>query len=306
MSTLLCHMADLSHLTKLRCSRGSDDSLKVCGDRDFVRSVLENIATYSREDLTAAILGCYDGDLFGSTMWTRKYSAWGNAPERITVHGHFAERYPHLAQLNLDMGFLSYLPEFLKCAKKEGMEDDSPIVVRKKFKEHLGTTTLWRGIKLTKDELNTAENEGIYSSFFRMDDSHPLLEQFEANVLSVYPWKLLDNQFYGGNYFSPLISVSADKDVAEKVGGSYSSSCRKTGEAKDLYLFELKIPLIDVVAYTDHCLKVPDKLKSMVEYESETLTSNNKSTNHPLWKTNIEQFILYKVDVNEVVRIIKS
>ncbi|MBU0666937.1 MAG: hypothetical protein ABIC91_08515 [Nanoarchaeota archaeon] len=298
-------MIDLSHIKELRRYRGNEKAVRINGDRNQVANVLDNFDSFSRDELTNAIMACYDGELFGHTMWTRKYSAWGGRPEQITVHGRFAEQYPQLSQLNLDTGFLSYLPEFIEYAKKENPRDKDPFIVREKFKEHLGATTLWRGIRLTKNELNSIEKEGIYSSFFRINGLHSLIEQFEANILSVYPWQLLDNQFYGSDSFSPFISVSANKDVAKKVGESHCSVCRKTGESKELYLFELKIPLIDVVAYTDHCLKVPDLLKLMVEHETETLTSNNKTIYHPLWKTNIEQFILYKINADEIVQVNK-
>jgi len=298
-------MSNLPHLKKLSLFRGNEKALKIIGDRRKVSLILDNFSNYSRNDLTEAILSCYDGETYGSNMWTRRHEAWGNRSEIITPYGIFSEKNPNLSQLNLDMGFLSYLPQFLEYAEKTDLEEDH-YSVRENFKKRLGTTTLWRGIRLTKKELNHIENYGINSSFFRIKyNQFYRLEQFEANILTTYPWALLENQFYGGHQLSPLISITADKSLAEKVGKSHSKICMHTGEPKRLYLFEIKINFIDVIPYTDHCLKAPDKLQHMIEREKEKLKANNQQVNHYLWKTNLEQFVLYKIDANEIVNIIK-
>ena len=292
-------MPPLSHLREQRRFRGNNDALGVLGDRVRVAQVIDTFAHHSRDDLTAAILDCYDGELYGNSMWARKIMAWGNTPERITPHGIFAEKFPSLAQLNLDLGFLSYLPEFLIYAEKTNLKEENPFVVRNTFKEYLGTIKLWRGIRLTEKELEYTRSHGILSSFFRNDNSVCNLEQFESDVLTTFPWKLLENQFYGGHMLSPLLSVSADNEVARGVGNGYAKTA-VDGTPKKMYLFELEVPLIDVVPYTEHCLNAPDLLRHVMERERSDLTGKRL---HPLWQTNIEQFILYKIDPREIVNV---
>jgi len=217
------------------------------------------------------------------------------------VQGHFFEQYPHLQSLNLDWGFISYLPEFLTYAQHRNIGND-PLLVRQQFKEYLGSARVWRGIRLTSAELETVKTVGIQSAFLRNIPHDAALEWLEADVLSAYPWAVLGRQCYGGHPRSPLISVSADRDLAMRVGGS-APSTSVSGEKKNLHVFELEMPLMDILPYTDHGLPLPDFLHYWVEEEQAKMRCKNQSTVHPLWKTNVEQFVMYKINPEEIISI---
>jgi hypothetical protein len=290
-------------LNKMRRYRGTDDAVQLIGSRDPVHELLKNSNAHTRNKLIDLVMSNYCGDAYGDANWTKVYSAWGDRPEIVTVHGDFANQHPSLSQLNLDPGFITHLPEFMGSSDNNISIDYS--IAREEFKDALGTKTVWRGMVLSKDEAEKMTYEGIKSSFFRKTFEMPsVIDNFEANILSVYFDTLADVHFHGENVHSPLISVSDHKDVAIAVGrhfGKRSSSKEK----KDFYLFEIEVPEIDLIYFVDHAAKMPGKLKSIADSGRGIHTTVNESEQFHSWSREVESFLMYKINPEEIINITK-
>ncbi len=296
-------MVDTSYLSKMRTSRGRDEAVGVIGDRKNLVNMLGNSGYHKREDFNKGIMSSYSGDSYGDSNWTKIYGAWGNRPEIVTIHGVFAEQNPGMEQLNLDHGLITRLPEFVEFMKENNSSDYS--VARDSFNNHLGSQNMWRGMVLTKEEAERMRYEGIESDFLRKNRDNPLiLENFESNVLSVYFDTLVEKHFHGENYQSPLISVSSHKDVATAVGRHFGGRALLDKE-KDLYLFNMNIPKIDLIHYTDHAARLPFKLQDLVKNDLHIhISVDGVETSHP-WDKNTESYVMYKINPEEIVEVLK-
>jgi len=177
-----------------------------------------------------------------------------------------------------------------------------PMGARAQLKEKLGDTIVWRGMTLTDEELTNVKEQGIISSLGQAtaDSKHPI-EQFEATALSAYPSQALEGHFHNGHQQTPFVSVSDNKDIAIAVGRQYGS--REPG--KNLYLFQLKVPAIDILSYTEHALKMP--------YMIQTLTQRNPNAgvrvsidgekSFTKWTDGAERYAFWKIDPEDIVEI---
>jgi len=296
-------MVDTSYLSKMRVSHGRDEAVKIIGDRNILTNILQNSNTHKRNELIEEIMSCYSGAAYGDSNWSKVISAWGNSPEKITIHGIFAEQNPHLSQLNLDQGIVTHLPEFIKFLKSQEISDY--LAAKESFKQYLGSRTLWRGMVLTDEELEKTRTQGIESDFLRKSREMPsAIENFEANVLSVYFNEVVERHFHGENYWSPMVSVSSHKDVAIAVGNHFGRRSL-TEEGKNLYLFKIQIPEIDLVYYTEHTVRLPEKLQDLVRNGTHLHVSvNGVDSSHP-WDRSTESYVMYKINPEEIIEVSK-
>ncbi len=294
-------MADTSYFSRMRVFRGRDEAVNIIGNRATLIDLLQNSEIHRREELIEAIMSCYSGASYRDSNWSKVIGAWGDSPKRVTIHGTFAEQYPHLAQLNLDQGLVTHLPEFVEFLRPQGAEDH--LATRASFREHLGVQTVWRGIVLTEEEAERTRTEGIESDFLRKQNSLPsVIEHFEANVLSVYFSELVERHFRGENYHSPLISVSSHKDVAIAVGRYFGDLYRG---GKSLYLFKIRIPEIDLVYYTEHAAKISPILQDSVRNGTHFhVTVDGIHSSYP-WGRQVESYVMYKINPKEIVEVSK-
>ncbi len=296
-------MIDTSNLSKMRAYRGRDEAVNIVGNRGTLIDLLRNSQTHKRQELIEAVMSCYSGTFYGDANWQKVIGTWGNNPERITIHGVFSEQNPNLAQLNLDQGVVTHLPELVEFLKSHELTDY--LATRESFKKYLGSKTVWRGMVLTDEEAERMKNEGIESDFFRKSGNvSPLIENFEANVLSVYFNEVVERHFHGENYWSPLVSVSFHKDVAIAVGRHFGGKALAE-EGKDLYLFEIQIPEIDLVYYTEHAARLPSKLQDLVRNGTHLHVSVNGKGSSFLWDKHTESYVMYKINPDEIVEISK-
>ncbi len=284
----------------LRIFRGSDEALEVVGDRGTLVDVLQNSGQHTREELLREVMACYSGTAYGASNWPKFNGGW-STPKEPTVHTTFANRYPHLSQLNLDPGIMTHMPEFLEFLEGAGSQEYWPL--RDAFKRHLGVKTVWRGMVLTEEEADKVRVEGIESDFLRKKDEMPaVIDNFEANVLSVYVDELVERHFHGENSHSPLVSVSSYEDVAIAVGRHFGRRSVSEGK-KRLYLFKINIPEIDVIFCTDHAVRPPYKLQESIRRGTQLRVSVNGCDSSYPWDRHVESYILHKVDSKEIVEV---
>ncbi len=296
-------MTDTSYLGKMRAYRGRDEAVNIIRDRSTLIDLLQNSKIHKRRELIEATMSCYSGASYGDSNWTKVISAWGNSPERVTIHGIFAEQNPNLAQLNLDQGLVTHLPEFIEFLKSNGSEDY--LHTRDSFNQYLGVQTVWRGMVLTDEEAEKVRTEGIESDFLRKVKEMPsVMENFEANVLSVYFNELIEQHFHGENYQSPLVSISSHRDVAIAVGRHFGRRSLSE-EGKNLYLFKIHIPEIDLIYYTEHAARIPAKLQDLVRNGTHLhISVNGVKSSYP-WDRHTESYVMYKINPEEITEISK-
>lgn len=292
-----------SHLQRLRAYRGRDDAVKIVGDRTNLVNLLRDSKNHKRNEITHEVVACYSGSAYGDANWTKSYCAWGDRPEMITIHGIFARNNPELLQLNLDPGVITHLPEFVEFLRSQS--HDNYLIARESFKKHLGSRTVWRGMVLTDEEADRVRHEGIESSFLRKsEEMQSVIENFEANVLSVYFDQIVERHFYAENYWSPLISVSSHRDIAIAVGRH--SGRNKVKEGGSLYLFKIEIPEIDLIYFTEHAVRWPSKMQDAVRNGNKIHVAINDAKSSFNWDRHAESYVMYKINPDEIADVFKT
>ncbi len=297
-------MVKIHYLSKLRIYHGRDEAVETIGDRDHLIDLLRDSKTHLRNELINSVMSCYSGIAYGDSNWTKFNGGW-TTPKVPTIYGDFITQNKQLAQLSLDPGFVTHLPEFIEYMKKDDINTQYFFKLREDFKLFLGNRIIWRSMMLTEEEAKNVITQGIESNFFRHSKDLPnLIENFEANILSVYFNELIENHFHGENYFSPLVSVSSHEDVAIAVGRHFGR-ISDSKERKELYLFKINIPEVDLIYYTDHGVKKPYKLEELIKNETPLKISvNDHKTFYP-WDKNTESYILYKINPEEIIDVSK-
>lgn len=280
-------------------SRGWDKAVKRLSAPEAAKNnlldILKNPKKYSRDDILEAILSNYSGEAYGDAQWRKVDGGW-TTPAVPTVYGQFRIDHPGLAQLSLDSGFVTHLPEFMEME----IRGSDSLATRNKLKEKLGEKVVYRGMMLSDEELEDVKAHGIMSSFTNHSaEAERTKEEFEAKVLSTDVNELYERHFHGENpYYSPLISVSAHKDVATAVGRYFGRSRGKEG--KKFYLFKLKVPKIDLAHYTKHGIRKPSRLEAL---RSKLSISVDGIANEYDWDENVESYMFWKIDPSEILEI---
>ena len=173
---------------------------------------------------------------------------WGNIKERLIIP-EFTHNVSdkHIALL-CDPGIVSRLDEFYKFSKqiKEEIEELSPLELRKKFSDYLGTQTYYRGMSLTQEQAEKIKTYGILSNNFEGENAKEILTDLLCgykNPRSVSFKDFMYEKANGNNRNNPLISVTQIESVAHNVPARYSP-CRTN---EKIYIFKLEIPKINII-----------------------------------------------------------
>lgn len=173
---------------------------------------------------------------------------WGNIKERLIIP-EFTHNVSdkHIALL-CDPAIISRLDEFYKFINgfSGNINKLSPMELRKKFSDYLGTQTYYRGMSLTQEQAEEIQKQGIISNNFEDENAKTIL----ADLLCGYknPQSISYKDFMyakanGDNRNNPLISVTQIESIAHNVPARYSPC--KTNER--IYIFELEIPKINII-----------------------------------------------------------
>lgn len=290
------------YLSKMRQYRGNNNSVEVIGDPTGLVHLLKNSKFTSRDELTRAVMACYSGEAYGDCNWPKSIGGWTTS-EEPTIYGNFRVQYEYLAQLSLDPGVITHLPEFMEFLKTHDQNTKDYLAIREGFKQHLDNKEVWRGMVLNDKEVEKIKNEGIQSNFLRLPEEYLSIENFESNILSTYFNELVERHFHGENFMSSLVSLSSNKDVAMVVGKYFGKG---KSESKELYLFKINVPEIDLIFYNDHAIKTPEKIQSFTDgLEKQLRISVNGNEKTYPWDKDVESYILYKIDPDEIIEISK-
>ncbi len=292
------------NLEGLRHLRGDDHAVVDIGseaDQQKLASVLADPLHHSREDLLKAIFANYSGEAYGDVHWPKKTGGW-SSPEEPTEYGKMRLKYPALAPLSLDPGFMTHVDDIMKMLENGEISAAEFQATRSAIKDKLGSRTVFRGAMFTDDELALVRKSGIVSPLatFIANSTEPK-EELKAKALSVYPSSAVESHFHGENYYTPFLSVSSHRDVAIAVGRHFG----KRGPGKKFFLFELKIPTIDIIYYSESGIKMPSLLRESLERDSNhsIRIGINGSESQYKWDANVESFVFWKVDPADIVEI---
>lgn len=270
-------------------------------DKDKLGNILKNPESFSREDFLKAIMENYSGTAYGDENWPKFTGGW-TTPKEPTIYGNFREQHSNLAQLSLDPGFLTHLPEFFDFTKNNNVNEKNYWNTREKFKEFLGYKEVYRGLMLTEKETEKIKKQGLHSDFFRdsdFKDRGPWL--VESRFLSCSFNDLVESHFHRENPYTFLLSLSSHQDIAIVAGEYYG----KRGNEKELYLFKLKVPEIDIIYFTDHAVRTPYKVRAYGILRPRLGVMLNRKKNVYEWDRNTESFVLFKINHNEIIKVSK-
>lgn len=210
--------------------------------------------------------------------------------------------HPDLAPLLFDAGVLHHLPQFIEflysrldshlTAQSGGPID--PWQLRQEFSTFLGTKKVFRAITLTKSELSTVRSSGIESLLLRNKTYKRwhyfyffLNETYNAHSLGV------ESERAENSY---LLSISEIDEVSVAVANTFRD------HDKDVYLFELDIPVLDILPLGDKTSFIlpsldPPKILHLT-YESHS----TKEKDVP-FSRQLESFIMLRIEPHEIVSI---
>src|SRR3989344_2639641 len=294
----------IKSLERFRHLRGDDRAVVEIGldnDRQTLLSIIKNPGSHSRHELLHSVFANYSGAAYGNYQWPRITGGW-TAPEEPTLYGTMRSAYPTLTQLSLDPGFITHLPDILRMIEAGEVRVEDYLKAREEFKEKLGSRTMFRGTMLTDEELTLIKEFGILSLLAKhvAAFTNPQ-EEFEAKALSTNIHYSIESHFHGENYFTPFLSVSAYNDIATAVGRCFAAR----GEGRKFYLFTLQVPMIDMVSYTDHGVRMPQRLRQSFDYNpdySVNIAIDGNESEYK-WDENVESYIFWKIDPGDIVEV---
>lgn len=284
--------------------RGSDEAVLETGsslDQETLIDVLKNPESHSREDLLESMFNNYSGEAYGDYQWQKETGGW-TTPSEPTLYGKFRDRYPEFAKLSLDAGFVTHLSEFMSMIGKGEIQSTDFEGARNELKEKLGYKILYRGTMLTDDELQFVKNNGIISplSSYIGQSDQPKLE-FEAKALSTDINSSVEAHFHGENHLTSYLSVSEHEDIAIAVGRHFGR--REVG--KKFYILKLRIPVIDIISYRESGVRMPYKLKEMMDRnpDQSLAVSIDGEERQYKWGDDVESYVFWRIDSEDILDI---
>lgn len=284
--------------------RGSDEAVLEVGtkiDQEQLLATLKSPVLSSREEMLRLVFKNFSGEVFGDYQWSKKTGGW-TTPTEPTLYGVLRDKYPQFSQLSLDVGFMCHLKQFMEMLENGEIKSNDYEGARKELKEKLGYKVMYRGTMLTDDELRSVQEEGLLSpSCYQITQSDKPKEEFEAKVISTSVDTAVESHFHGEHHSTPYLSISAYENAAIAVGKHFG----KKMDGKKFYLFKLKVPVIDIISYKENVIRVPSKIKSSIERDSEfgiTISVDGVSEHHK-WDENLESYIFWKLDPEDILEI---
>lgn len=284
--------------------RGDDKAVEEIGssiERERLLAVLKDPTHHSREDLLNNVFNNYSGESYGDYQWQKETGGW-TTPKELTIYGRFIQLYPEFAQLSLDAGFITHLPEFMEMKEKGEIKSTDFKGARNELKKKLGYKILYRGTMLTDEELQSVKENGLMSPLTgHIQKSDQPRDEFEAKVLSTNINYSIEAHFHGENYLTPYLSVSGHEDVAIAVGRHFG----KREPGRKFYLFKLRVPVIDTISYRKHGVKTPYKIQEMIDRNPDhslAVSVDGKEGKYK-WDEDVESYIFWKIDPEDILEV---
>ncbi|MFN8847943.1 MAG: hypothetical protein ACK5V3_10195 [Bdellovibrionales bacterium] len=206
--------------------------------------------------------------------------------------------------LIVDPGIVARIIQFVEFVSKNNLEMTPPKSVRSLFASVLGKKTMYRALVLNEKEMNDIKQNGMKAVSLINSKSHfltdyPLLQMF---------WKRRsDNPFPDGD---PMISITVHPEIAVAAASIflYRNSKPIFGldlkfEKKDIYLFEIEVPVIDILIPESHQFSV---LRTKhIGFSIEIQNFTRKTNTHYGYGPDVESFLLYEVHPQEILQVSK-
>lgn len=125
------------------------------------------------------------------------------------------------------------------------------------------------------------------------------MEEFEAKILSTSIQYLVEAHFHHENQLTPFISVTDHRNIAIAMGREKG----RRGEKRQFYLFKIQIPKIDLISYSEHGVRRPQKLQEIFERGVNISISINGETIEYPWDDKVERYLFWKIDPEEIVEV---
>mgnify|MGYP001569858018 CR=1 FL=1 len=210
--------------------------------------------------------------------------------------------------LALDPGIANRLDDFIEFVQKNlDLRFQSPDSIRKSFSDHLGKETVYRALMLTDDELENIRGKQMLpsgmndKSKFKRDLTE-MFSPFSSYQLKAYPTTPMQEImarlspfkvegttmmpfYFMGN--SNILSVSGYPEVGLSI--AYHDGHQYEIPGKNLYLFELNIPMISLI-----------KQEGLFEINNDGMDLKIGDKIVKSGDPNKEMFVFYGLDPNSV------
>lgn len=216
--------------------------------------------------------------------------------------------------LLIDPGIANRLAEFIKFVQPNlDLRFKSLMEIRQAFSKYLGETTVFRGMALIPEELDSIKKRGILGSIMLHEEAAKqqftrVLCPYKKHTKGRVPDSWMDEihvkrdgqgfRFPGicfvGN--SPVISVSAHPELASSIG--FYDSHRTEEDDTDFFLFTINLPEISYINPTGLFF---DAIKDAPEEMRVVVGDFNIAYNNP----EVESFVFYNINPENIQRIDK-
>jgi hypothetical protein len=210
-----------------------------------------------------------------------------------------------LLALIVDPGAMFRLDQLLNFYKKNKQfyNETDCWQLREDFSLFLGKKTIYRALALTTSDLRNILYEGMQTLPLRKDKTL----NHEMSLQEIY-----QNRMRGeGKDYDTLLSITEDPLVAIGVSNTYVRMhnqlvrMKKESEEKFLYLFELELPVIDIIYPTENDqimnLKYDDDDNQQIP-QTTVFYSESGTTLKP-FSSETESFISYFITPSEMVKV---
>lgn len=267
---------------RINSCRGNDKAVENIGsveEKEKLKSIIENPADSSRQELMEAIIKTYSGEAYGEYQWSKQVSGWDDSPDKDSLFYKFNNDYPHLKQLSLHPGFITKLSYFFENIEKIKPKHKTSNEVLEYMNKDLGDVSVYRGMALTEEELETIMKIGILSNINRTEHTKESVDHFEGLYLSTKYKDMVEGHVARDYAPSPIISVTAESETASVVARESKRDSNK------IYVFKILIPALDQIHYSDHGIQMSDII----------------SSRGPDWEKDRESFVFWKINPDEIV-----
>ena len=200
---------------------------------------------------------------------------------------------PHFAALIVDPGLVLRLDQFEKFVKQNHYSKLDPWELRRLFSKSLGSRRVYRALSLSEEEVEQMKTMGMKSKLINVfddyvKDKNPKWVNYELNAN--LNKQVIDRAAYPAAYDS-LLSVTEMPEVGIAVSKRYLEA------NKNVYLFELEVPELDILY---------QKQKGLLDYAEGAnryylrLTRGSHVEEYPYADRKTESFILYQVNASEI------
>ena len=209
--------------------------------------------------------------------------------------------------LSVDPGLAFYVKEFAQFVTANHLLGGDPWDARKKFAEHLGSVTVYRGLALQPQEFEAIRKQGILSGFVRNAAS---FENYDRESVAIEMLTRVESQLVSLTNRSaehdPLLSVTPSIKTAACVAGAGFKFPKEIDRSllPKIYVFKIKLPKIDILDLLKHpetCEYAQRDSEDLSQFRGEPSKTRKLLCMHALYPASIEAFVPLIIDTEEIM-----